>query len=70
MIPRERAFRQDSHIRILCSDVIGLTRLDWNTSSFATREPVTISVPEKVGEILGEMGDLPGSPPPSYRYYM
>lgn len=59
-----------SDIRTIASDVIALTKLDWNTSGFCTREPVTIGVPSRVGAVLAEMSDYVGEPPASYRYYM
>lgn len=62
--------RIDTSIELIATDILGLSKLDWNSATFYTRLPVTLSVSEKVGNILAEMvlADIP--PPPSYRYYM
>lgn len=62
--------RLDTSIETVCKDILGLTKLDWNSSTFYTKLPVTIGVSYKVGKILAEMvvADIP--PPNSYRYYM
>ena len=62
--------RLDSSLEIVCNDILGLTKLDWNSSTFYTKLPVTLSVSEKVGDILAEMILADITPPSSYRYYM
>ena len=62
--------RLDTSLEIVCNDILGLTKLDWNSSTFYTKLPVTLSVSEKVGGILAEMILADISPPSSYRYYM
>ena len=44
-----------SPISTLARDIMNLTKLDWNTASFAKHLPVTISVSQKVGDIMGEL---------------
>jgi len=44
--------------------------LDWNTSTFYKRMPVTIGVSGKVGDIMAEMRAIKESPPNSYKFYM
>lgn len=63
--------RVDSTPYQICKDIISLTKLDWNTADFCRREPVTLSVSRKVGNILSEMrsNDIE-NPPEGYRYYM
>jgi len=51
-------------------DVLSLSKLDWNSTDFCTREPVTTSVSRKVGHILAEMRARDMKPPQQYRYYM
>jgi hypothetical protein len=62
--------RIDTSIELIGTDILGLSKLDWNSATFYTTLPVTLSVSEKVGNILAEMvlSNIP--PPPSYRYYM
>jgi hypothetical protein len=62
--------RLDTSIETVCTDILGLSKLDWNSSTFYTRLPVTIGVSKKVGDILAEMVLAGITPPSSYRYYM
>lgn len=62
--------RLDSSIESICSDIMGLTKLDWNSSTFYTRMPVTIGVSRKVGEVMAEMVASEGEPPNSYKFFM
>ncbi len=60
----------DSQIVDLAKDVMNLTKLDWNTTDFNKRLPVTIDVSKKIGDILGELRWRNIEPPLSYCYYM
>ena len=62
--------RLDSSIETVCADIMGLTKLDWNSSTFYTRTPVTIGVSRKVGEVMAEMVASQGEPPNSYKFFM
>lgn len=62
--------RLDTSIETVCSDIMGLTKLDWNSSTFYTRMPVTIGVSRKVGEVMAEMVASQGEPPNSYKFFM
>jgi hypothetical protein len=62
--------RIDSSMETICKDVLSLCKLDWNSSAFYTKLPVTIAVSKKVGDILAEMVLANINPPKSYRYYM
>lgn len=64
-------YRLDTTPFKVSKDILALTKLDWNSADFCTRLPATISVSEKVGNILSEMrNNLIKEPPPAYRYYM
>ena len=53
----------------ICTELLILTKLDWNTTSFAGKEPITTAFSEKVGKILAEIP--PGTSPRTlYRFYM
>ena len=54
--------------RECAEDILRLTKLNWNTSDFATHDPITLAFSRRVGEIL----KLAGSKEPAlqYRYYM
>jgi hypothetical protein len=62
--------RIDTSMEMICTDILGLSKLDWNSSTFHTRLPVTIGVSKKVGDILAEIVLADIDPPHSYRYYM
>jgi len=59
-----------SDVKILSNDIINLTKLDWNTSDFSKRMPVTISVSRKIGKIMGEVNMQGMEPPISYVWFM
>jgi hypothetical protein len=65
-----RCQKIDTSIETICYDVMCLTKLDWNSSTFYTKMPVTIGVARKVGEVMAEMVAEGGDPPSSYRFYM
>jgi len=62
--------RLDTSVEGVCSDMMGLTKLDWNSSTFYTRMPVTIGVSKKVGKVMAEMVASKGEPPSSYKFFM
>jgi hypothetical protein len=65
--------RLDTDLKTVASDIMALTKLDWNNTEFCTSQPVTMSVSRKVGGILAESrarnlrdADIPQS----YSFYM
>ena len=59
----------DSEIIEICDEILGLTKLNWNTTAFSTYNPITIEFSEKVGDILSELkkGSVVQD---HYRFYM
>lgn len=53
----------------IAQEILALTKLDWNTTMFAGKEPITTAFAWEVGQILSE---LPPNMEPkrSYRFYM
>jgi argonaute-like protein implicated in RNA metabolism and viral defense len=51
------------------SEVLALTKMNWNTADFAGRDPITIAFSRRVGQILAEVpeGERIRS---EYRFYM
>ncbi|MHB8634009.1 MAG: argonaute/piwi family protein [Thermoplasmatota archaeon] len=45
----------DSQFDLVCQEIMGLTKLDWNTAAFATSSPITIEFAKHVGDVLSEM---------------
>jgi len=62
--------RNDTGPLQIGKDIMSLTKMDWNSTDFCQREPVTTSVSRKVGHILAEMRAQKTVPPQPYRYYM
>lgn len=59
----------DSSPQELAREILGLTKLNWNTASFSTHLPITIKFAEEVGKILSE---YPADRPlqDHYRFFM
>lgn len=62
--------KKSSKTEVIANDILALTRLDWNNSDYCRADPVTISVADKVGEILAESSSKNIIPPSSYSFYM
>lgn len=54
----------------LCEEILSFTKMDWNTSAFAKKKPVTIKVARAVGAILAESERRGIRVKPQYYYYM
>lgn len=54
----------------LCKEILSFTKLDWNTSDFAKKKPVTIKVARAVGAVLAESERRGIRVKPQYYYYM
>jgi hypothetical protein len=59
----------DSETELICREILGLTKLNWNTTAFSTQLPITLEFAQRVGKVLSEL-------PPNatlkdhYRFYM
>jgi hypothetical protein len=54
--------------RECATDILRLTKLNWNTSAFGTHDPITLAFSRRVGDILKLAGQR--EPAVQYRYYM
>ena len=70
-IPRPLEIRHegDSSPQELAREILGLTKLNWNTASFSTHLPITVTFAQEVGKILSES---PAQRPlqDHYRFFM
>ncbi len=59
----------DEDIIRVAKEILALTKLNWNSTKFFSRDPITIKFAREVGKILSE---LPEKYPihPHYRFYM
>jgi hypothetical protein len=72
-IPAPAELRSDQPIDIerAARDILGLTRMNWNTASITGGQPVTLSFARQVGGIMAEYGQATEEKPlASFRYYM
>lgn len=53
----------------VCKEISGLTKLNWNTTEFATLLPITLEFAGKVSKILSEI-DEEKPFQNHYRFYM
>ena len=59
----------DSSPERVCSEVLALTKLNWNTCKFASSDPITTAFSRQVATIIKEMpADV--EPSTKYRFYM
>jgi len=59
----------DSSADRVCSEILALTKLNWNTCKFASSDPITIAFSRQVATIIKEMpNDI--VPSTKYRFYM
>jgi len=59
----------DSQISEICEEILGLTKLNWNTTSFATIWPITLEFSKDVGKVLSELPE-DSQIQNHYRFYM
>jgi hypothetical protein len=59
----------DSSTETICHELMALTKINWNSCSFSSSEPITIQFARTVGNILTELpkGDVMQS---KYKFYM
>lgn len=72
-IPRPVEIRSNEIIDVdlAAKDILGLARMNWNTSSITGGQPVTLFFSRQVGGILAELGGKQAENiPTSFRYYI
>lgn len=64
----------DSTRETICTELMALTKLNWNSCAYASREPITTLFASSVGSIMGEYLAIPesqrGQLQSKYRFYM
>ena len=53
----------------ILKEVLGLTKLNWNSASFACSEPITLAFSRRIGEVLSELS-ANKKMKNQYRFYM
>jgi hypothetical protein len=70
-VPTPARIKSDGPIDIAraAADILGLTRMNWNTADITGGAPVTLSFARRVGGIMAEYGDE-DRPLSSFRFYI
>ena len=67
--PVKLVSNDDVDMHRVATDILGLARMNWNTASISSAQPVTLSFSRRVGGIMKEIGE-DKEPHPSFRYYI
>jgi hypothetical protein len=61
----------DSSYTTICEEIMSLSKLDWNSSDFCTKLPVTVGIADSVSDILAEKqaDAMPNKMVPYHYYY-
>jgi hypothetical protein len=64
-----RLFSHDESPELICSEIMSLTKMNWNNTQFDRKLPITVECSKKVGEILKYL-DQDQVPQIKYSFYM
>jgi hypothetical protein len=64
-----RIIKRVSAAKTICREILGLTKMNWNTTQFDNKYPITIECARKVGEIMKYLGEK-DTPKEAYAFYM
>ncbi|MEO6390952.1 MAG: hypothetical protein ABIP75_03815 [Pyrinomonadaceae bacterium] len=64
-----RIIESDESASLICSEILALTKMNWNNTQFDGRLPITLACAKRVGEIMKYL-DETDKPQISYSYYM
>lgn len=68
-VPVQLIADENADMNRVATDVLGLSRMNWNTARDTSGLPITLRFSREVGGIMAEVGPNV-QPNPSYRYYM
>ena len=64
-----RIFENDESPDIICEEILGLTKMNWNNTQFDGKYPITIACARRVGEIMKYLEE-DEKPQIKYSFYM
>ena len=64
-----RIVESDESPRVICKEIFGLTKMNWNSTQFDSKYPITIKCARNVGQIMKYM-DEDEQPQIRYSFYM
>lgn len=62
-------YEQDSSLEMICKEIMGLTKMNWNNTQLDGRLPITLECANKIGDIMKYV-DSSERPQVSYSFYM
>lgn len=65
-----RIVESDESANTICSEILGLTKMNWNNTQFDGKYPITIACSRKVGEVMKYLTNKDAEPQISYSFYM
>lgn len=65
-----RIVESDESAATICSEILGLTKMNWNNTQFDGKYPITIACARKVGEVMKYLTAKDPEPQISYSFYM
>lgn len=65
-----RIVESDESANTICSEILGLTKMNWNNTQFDGKYPITIACARKVGQIMKYLTEKDPEPQISYSFYM
>jgi hypothetical protein len=72
-VPRPLEFelaRTDATVSQLATELVALSKLNWNNTQFDGGEPITVRAARRVGDILKCIPAEGGVVQPSFRFFM
>lgn len=64
-----RLFSHDESPELICSEILSLTKMNWNNTQFDRKLPITLECSKRVGEILKYLSEEE-TPQIKYSFYM
>lgn len=64
-----RIVESDESPGVICQEILGLTKMNWNNTQFDRKYPITLECARKVGEIMKYLGEYE-RPQIRYSFYM
>jgi argonaute-like protein implicated in RNA metabolism and viral defense len=65
-----RIVKADESAGVICREILGLTKMNWNNTQFDGKYPITLACARKVGQIMKYLRPEDDEPQISYSYYM
>ncbi|MEG4584715.1 hypothetical protein QUA54_05600 [Microcoleus sp. MOSTC5] len=65
-----RVVKSDESPGVICQEILGLTKMNWNNTQFDGKYPITLACARKVGQVMKYLGAADDEPQISYSFYM